>query len=161
ARGGGPYLAVAVAIVLVLPHVIWMARNGFRTIAYAIERSGSDSGLVGHIVHPTGFLTSQLLMIEFAWIALLLMLRWPCRWRPLAGDVRSDRHFRFVVGLAPGLRSLAASVVIGIRLRDPWGAPIWSLLPLALLFSFEVRAGPRVFRRLVFACGSSRSSTSD
>ncbi|HXJ78844.1 MAG TPA: glycosyltransferase family 39 protein [Candidatus Methylomirabilis sp.] len=152
AAGPGPYLALAVAGLIVLPHAVWLVANGFPTISYVAERARSHAGVAGHIVNPLDFLGRQLLMLEFLFIALLLALAWPLRIRVLDGDPRFTRQFLLAAALGPGLVLALVSVVTGVQLHAAWGMPLWSTLGVLVLFCFETRPDPPLLRRAVLAC---------
>jgi 4-amino-4-deoxy-L-arabinose transferase-like glycosyltransferase len=152
AAGPGPYLALGVATLILLPHVVWVVANGFPTISYVVERSKSDAGWTGHLTNPAGFLASQFLMLELFWLALLLLVRWPWRLRPPIPGEHLRRQFLFAVSVGPCVVLLALSAVTGLLLRDVWGMPIWSMLALWLLLGLDLPAEARVLKRAALAC---------
>src|SRR5262249_11095649 len=54
----GPWLAVAVALVAMAPHLIWLVRDDFLPFAYASARATQSHGLLDHVVHPLVFVAS-------------------------------------------------------------------------------------------------------
>src|SRR5262249_30247685 len=92
ATGVGPYLALSVATLIVLPHAIWLVANGFPTISYVAERGRSAAGALGHILHPFDFLGRQLLMLEFLFLTFLALVDWPVRLRPPTATKGVARH---------------------------------------------------------------------
>ena len=152
AAGSGPYLALGVVALIVLPHAMWLVASGFPTISYVVERGRSHVGVTGSIVNPLDFLGRQFLMLEFLFVALLFLVAWPFRTRVLDSNGRFARQFLLAIGLGPGLVIALASVVTGMHLRPAWGMPLWSALGVLVLFCFETRPDPRLLRRAVLAC---------
>jgi 4-amino-4-deoxy-L-arabinose transferase-like glycosyltransferase len=169
ATGPGPYLAVGVAVLIVLPHLVWMLATGLPTIAYAAERGQDDDGsLLRHVLNAPDFLVRQILMLEFIWIAFVPLLAWPWRVRSFpprrvseqrsgeANEVewrgRFARHFLLAVGLGPCLLLLVLSMVTGMRLRAEWGMPLWSMLGLLVLFCLATRSETQVLKRAALGC---------
>jgi 4-amino-4-deoxy-L-arabinose transferase-like glycosyltransferase len=152
AAGPGPYLALGVAALIVLPHAVWLVASGFPTIAYVAERGRSHASVAGRIVNPLDFLGRQLLMLEFLLIALLLLVAWPLRIRSLDAPGRFTRQFLLAIGLGPGLILALVSVVTGMQLRPAWGMPLWSALGVLVLFCLDTRPRPLMLRRAVLAC---------
>src|SRR4029077_13397168 len=78
----GPWIALAVALVGVVPALLWLVRNDFLPFAYASARSAPSRGLLDHVVHSLVFAHSQ---IGFRLPAVLIAvaLAWP---RPKADE---------------------------------------------------------------------------
>jgi 4-amino-4-deoxy-L-arabinose transferase-like glycosyltransferase len=134
-RTRGPYLALAAAIVVCLPHLVWLVRNDFQPVTYALARGKGAPVPWPRLLHPTYFAASQLLYLIPVLFALLpvLGLRW--RARP-AGDAHA---LLAAVTFGPFLLMFALSLATGMRVRTPWGLPFWSTLPLFLLYGFARR----------------------
>jgi 4-amino-4-deoxy-L-arabinose transferase-like glycosyltransferase len=152
ATGVGPYLALAVATLIILPHAIWLVSTGFPTVSYVAERGKSAAGALGHILHPFDFLARQLLMLEFLFVTLLALIAWPVRLRALTADERLTRRYLVAIALGPGLVLLCVAAATGMKLRPAWGMPLWSALGVLILFSFETRPRREVWRRTALAC---------
>src|SRR5262245_8439211 len=56
----GPYVAIAVASVVMAPHIIWLVQNDFVPLAYAEHRALPPRGLLDYIWHPFQFALAQL-----------------------------------------------------------------------------------------------------
>jgi len=151
ARGAAPFLALATAMLIVLPHAIWLVSSGFPTVSYVAERGRSAAGALGHILHPFDFLGRQLLMLEFLFLTLLALVAWPVRLRALTADERFTRRYLAAIALGPGLVLFCVAAVTGMKLRPAWGMPLWSALGVLILFSFETRPQREVWKRTVLA----------
>src|SRR5512139_2978028 len=55
----GPYVAAAVALVTMAPHLVWLVHNDFLPFAYAEHRALPSRGLIDHVWHPLQFALSQ------------------------------------------------------------------------------------------------------
>ena len=74
----GPYLALAVAVIVIAPHLVWLSHNDFFTFAYGEHRAAPVRGSIDHILHPSSFAVSQLFfMLPSLFIAAALF--WPGR----------------------------------------------------------------------------------
>jgi len=72
----GPWLALAIALAIALPHVIWLFHTNFLPFAYAEHRAAPVRGWFDHILHPVFFAASQLFfMLPSLFIAAALL--WP------------------------------------------------------------------------------------
>ena len=120
----GPYLAVAVALVTMAPHLVWLVQNDFLPFTYAEHRALPSRGLIDHIWHPLQFAVSQaFFLIPSALIALPLFVP---RRNP---DVPASNAFdmRIVTWLAfgPIATVLAMSAISGRGTVAMWGYPLW------------------------------------
>ena len=51
----GPYIAIAVGLIVISPHLIWLVRNDFLPLAYAEGRAAPVDGPLDHLVRPLIF----------------------------------------------------------------------------------------------------------
>jgi hypothetical protein len=150
-RRPGPYLAGLLALTLLAPHVVWMARHGFCTLHYAMERSAAG-GWFGHLKHPAAFLVGQLLMLLPVLVVLIPVLG-RVRGQQQSSEGVSPRLARAVLHwavLGPVALLLALSLTTGCQLRDIWGSPLWTFVGVWVL----AVAGPPSSVRLRWSAGA-------
>jgi Dolichyl-phosphate-mannose-protein mannosyltransferase len=157
----GPYIAAAVALITVSPHVVWLIKTDFLPLAYAEHRAILSRGWYDHLWHPFLFAISQLFFL----IPSLLIagpLFWPRRAasEPQAAQGADGFDRRIVTWLAfgPLATVLAMGLVSGRGAVAMWGYPLFLFLGLWLVLTAR-RAieGLRLARLLVtwaivFAC---------
>src|SRR5262249_35237388 len=125
----GPWVAVAVALVVMAPHILWLVRNDFLPFAYASARSVPSHGVLDHLRHPLVFAAAQLAALLPA-LAIAAPLRWP---RPAPAAVKADDFDRRIVALlafGPAAPVIALSAATGRGLVAMWGYPLWLFLGL-------------------------------
>jgi 4-amino-4-deoxy-L-arabinose transferase-like glycosyltransferase len=127
----GPWLALAVALLIASPHVVWLFQTDFLPFAYASHRAGPVRGWFDHILHPAMFAGSQ---IFFALPSLFIAtaLLWP-KATPLPGRLAADTFDRRIVtwlAFGPGLATIALIAVSGRGAVAMWGYPLWLFLGL-------------------------------
>jgi 4-amino-4-deoxy-L-arabinose transferase-like glycosyltransferase len=147
-----PYLAAAVCLALLAPHLHAVQQIDFRPFANPFQRAGAATSGLDHLWFPLKFMAAQLLDISAALILLgcLLLGRGGAvlaarRLEPL------DRHYVATVALAPIALALLISGGLGLDFRSMWGTPMWGFVGLfGLVFVVrEVRPrGLRLFTRL-------------
>jgi len=130
----GPWLAAAVALVVMAPHLVWLVRNEFLPFAYASARAVPSHGVLDHVIHPAVFAASQLAAL-IPVLAIAAPLRWP---RPeMTAPKVDDFDRRIVTLLAFGSAAtlIALSAITGRGLVAMWGYPLWLFLGLWIVMT--------------------------
>jgi 4-amino-4-deoxy-L-arabinose transferase-like glycosyltransferase len=132
----GPYVAVAVALITMAPHLVWLVQNDFLPFTYAEHRALSSRGLIDHIWHPLQFGISQAFFLIPS-LLIGLPLFWP-RQRgneiKLGADV-FDRRIIAWLAFGPVATVLAMSAVSGRGTVAMWGYPLWLFLGVWLVLA--------------------------
>ncbi|MFN3657647.1 MAG: glycosyltransferase family 39 protein [Pseudolabrys sp.] len=157
----GPYLAAAVALVVMAPHLVWLVKNDFLPFAYAEHRAVLPRGWYDHLWRPVQFALSQLFfLLPSLLIAAPLFIPRRRPDEPPVARPADAFDMRIVTWLAfgPIVTVLAMSGVSGRGTVAMWGYPLWLFLGLWLVLSAR-RAldNPRLTRILttwavVFLC---------
>jgi hypothetical protein len=134
----GPYIAIAVALIVMAPHLIWLVRNDFLPIAYAEHRAVLSRGWYDHLWHPLQFAASQLFFLipSLLIAAPLFVPRRTAAEPPIASQADST-DMKIVTWLAfgPIVTVLAMSTVSGRGTVAMWGYPLWLFLGLWLVLT--------------------------
>jgi hypothetical protein len=124
----GPYVALATAIVVMAPHLVWLVSNDFLPFAYAEHRALPSRGIIDHVWHPLQFIVSQLFFLIPS-LGIALPLFWPRRrdGEPEIAMSADDFDRRIVTLLAfgPMATVLALSAITGRGTVAMWGYPLW------------------------------------
>ena len=144
-----PYLSMAVFAVTIAPHVYWLILHHIEPIRYAVNRGGNFTGIAQHIWILLNFVLAQLAdQIVLILVAMItgFMGR---QMLPKRTDF-SDPNFQFLIalGLGPALLSVLLSMLTGLGLRAMWGAPMWNLTGLLIVFASRHRLERTSLRRL-------------
>jgi len=152
----GPYLLTGMALLVFLPHLIWMTQNDFVTIQYIFHRSeeSSQAGLLRHFTSPLGFIGSQL-----GAVVPMLVLAWPMlrEGKSLSKSVdnpqsKGHRFFQRYVSIAvfgPLAIYLMISLVMGTSIRSMWGGPLFSFFGVWLFSRFELPQDQQKVRKIL------------
>ncbi|HEY6578420.1 MAG TPA: glycosyltransferase family 39 protein [Rhizomicrobium sp.] len=132
----GPWIAILVCAAIDLPHLVWLFKNGFPTLHYAIARAGTHARETDRFLSPLKFLAAQALDIAPAILAAAIAGF--LVWKP---QVRHDENLRFLLwlGLGPAVLTVGLSLATGLGVRDMWGAPMWNLTGLAIVQAAAAR----------------------
>jgi len=131
--GPGPWIAAAVALAVMAPHLIWLVQNDFLPLAYAEERAPQSRGWLDHLLNPGEYVGAQLFFLIPS-----LIIAAPLFWRsakdPPHGTTDAfDRRIVTVLVFGPALTLLALSFVTGRGTQAMWGFPLWLFLGLWLV----------------------------
>lgn len=157
----GPYIAAAVALVVMAPHLVWLVRNDFLPLGYAEHRAVLPRGWYDHLWHPFQFAVGQLFfLIPSLLIAAPLFIP---RRKPSEPAVASpadayDRRIVTWLAFGPLATVLAMSAVSGRGTVAMWGYPLFLFSGLWLVLTARRALEPARFARIlitwaiVFVC---------
>ncbi len=134
----GPYIALAVALITMAPHLVWLVQNDFLPFAYAEHRALPSRGLIDHVWHPLQFAIGQLFfLIPALLIALPLFYPRARTGEPIVIVGADAFDHRIVTWLAfgPIATVLALSALSGRGTVAMWGYPLWLFLGLWLVLT--------------------------
>lgn len=148
-RQKGPWLALGLAALVVAPHVSWLVQTDWLPLAYARDRADDTTSNHGMRWSALDFLITQALNhLPLAAIALasLVLAHRKTRDQFPTADWRLHTDwpgYLLKLSLASGLLVTALGMVMGLRLRDMWGVPMWAfsgLLVAAAIPGARLRA---------------------
>jgi 4-amino-4-deoxy-L-arabinose transferase-like glycosyltransferase len=134
----GPYLAAALGLVVMAPHLFWLVQTDFLPFAYAEHRAAPSHGLVGHVWHPLQFAIGQLFFMLPCLLIALPFFRRQARERPYAKSGVAgafDRRIVTLLALGPFVAVLTLSVVSGRGAIAMWGYPLWLFLGVFIVMT--------------------------
>lgn len=128
----GPWLALAVAALLIAPHGLWLLHDEGGPLAYLAARSHGDAAAADHR-SGLRFLAAQCVALApLGVIALAAGLR-PTWGGGLHLKDPAWGPWLLTVALGPALAVAVGGSLIGAELRDMWGMPMWNFAALLLL----------------------------
>jgi 4-amino-4-deoxy-L-arabinose transferase-like glycosyltransferase len=149
----GPYLAAAISLVIISPHLIWLYQNDWLPLDYAASRASATSGLLDHMTHPALFALGQLFWLLPAIIVALPLLRRPYEPDATAAD-DYDRRILALLAFGPAITVIAASALSGRGLITMWGYPLWLFLGPWIVVSASARIDRAALGRLAGVWGT-------
>jgi 4-amino-4-deoxy-L-arabinose transferase-like glycosyltransferase len=170
-RGPHPWGAAALALLLLLPHLLWL-RDYFDLPWQYLRSFDAEAAptLASHLFEPTRFAAGALLSLLLA-VPIFLAVRAPGGILPLPAESRRV----LVLCLGPLLLAMLYGAISGSRLKSTWAFPFFSLVGVAAFLLVPTRVDPPRWRRatialagvmlliaashLVYKLGSDRSKT--
>jgi dolichyl-phosphate-mannose-protein mannosyltransferase len=149
----GPYLALAISLVIIAPHVIWLLDNDLLPLSYAIARTKVVNGFFDHFTRPAFFAVAQLF-----WLLPAIIISLPLFQRPYERDaIAADAYDRRVLALltfGPAVTVIAASAITGRGLVTMWGYPLWLFLGPWIVASVSSRIDRKCLARVAGTWGT-------
>jgi hypothetical protein len=130
----GPWVALAVALLIMAPHLIWLVQTDFLPFAYASHRAAPYRGWYDHIIHPAIFTSSQIFFLLPSFFIAAALL-WP---KPKAREPSADAFDRRIVTLlafGPGAAMILLTAVSGRGTFAMWGYPLWLFVGLWIVMT--------------------------
>jgi 4-amino-4-deoxy-L-arabinose transferase-like glycosyltransferase len=151
----GPYVAVAVALVIAAPHLLWLVATDFLPFRYAEARAVPFRGILDYVIQPPKFLLSQLGFLVPSLLIAAPYLRRDVDAPEGAASLADafDRRIVTLLTFGPALTVVLLSFLTGRGTVAMWGYPLWLFLGLWIVLN--ARMLERVtLGRIVFIWGT-------
>jgi len=149
----GPYLATAICLVVIAPHLVWLHENHWLPLSYAASRAKATHGLLDHVTRPALFAFAQLFWLLPAIIISLPLFRRPYESEATAAD-DYDRRIFALLAFGPAITVIAASALSGRGLISMWGYPLWLFLGPWIVVSVSSRIDRACLAQLAATWGA-------
>lgn len=163
-RQSGPWLGLALALIVFAPHLVWLWQTDWLPLAYASRRAAAEGGSHGARLAAVMFLGTQLLNhLPMALIVLVAALGARRALRRAAAPHTSPASvgwrlhtpwpgYLLALALGSGLLVTLLGLLLGLRLHDMWGVPMWAFSGLLVAASLPTAwlepMRPRLLRGL-------------
>ncbi len=162
-RTPGPWLGMALALLIASPHVVWLFENHFVPFHYVDARSAPAHGFFDHILHPAFFAAGQLFFL-LPTLLIAAMFLWPSP-APQASGLHEegdggahadafDRRLVTLIAFGPATAMLALIAASGRGAVTMWGYPLWLFLGLWIVMFLPRPVDARRLTRIVAAWGA-------
>jgi 4-amino-4-deoxy-L-arabinose transferase-like glycosyltransferase len=161
----GPWIAVAVALGVMSPHLVWLMQNDFLPFTYADARAAQFKGALDYLTKPSRFVLSQLGFLLPSLLIAAPYLRRDVRTLETAANTELqvsatafDRRIVTLLAFGPAAMIVLLSIETGRDAVALWGYPLWLFLGLWIVLN--ARPLERVtLWRIVFLWGAIFIST--
>jgi hypothetical protein len=135
-RGPGPWLGMALALLIAAPHLVWLVANHFVPLDYVEKRSTLTHGWVDHVLQPAFFAGGQIFFL-LPTLFIAAMFIWPRSARPASPEADDfDRRIVTVLAFGPAAAMLATVALSGRGVVTMWGYPLWIFVGLWIVLFF-------------------------
>ena len=140
-------VSLEVFIVLLVPHLIWLANNDYITITYGLARTGLDNAnLSDHIIYPLIFLGKQVgILIPFFIMSFFLVKKF--KFRISSNDKKL--LFLIFVNLVPIMLMFLTSMLTGSKIRTMWMTPFYLFFGVLIVYIFQTQINLKKLNRFI------------
>lgn len=125
-----PYIATAVSLVTLSPHIVWLINNDFSSLRWA----GGFVGDVSHRAHVAMYLGQHFALLVFCAVGAAIAL-WPWRWRIGYSDAPfvDARPLVLIIAGVLVFGPAILGLIFNVFLKPDWGNSFFFLVPIAVL----------------------------
>jgi 4-amino-4-deoxy-L-arabinose transferase-like glycosyltransferase len=142
-------ISLEVFIILLVPHLIWLANNEYITITYGLARTGLESSsLVNHITYPLIFLSKQIgILIPFFIMFFFLIKKF------IFKISLKDKKLLFLIfiNLVPIMLMLLTSILTGSKIRTMWMTPFYLFFGVLIVYIFQKQINLKKLNSFILA----------
>ena len=130
-------ISLEVFIILLVPHLVWLANNDYITITYGLARTGlENSSLLDHITYPLIFLGKQIgILIPFFIMSFFLIKKIKLK------ITLKDKKLLFLIfiNLIPIGLMFLTSMLTGSKIRTMWMTPFYLFFGVLIVYIFQTQ----------------------
>jgi len=122
-------------LIILFPHLIWLAENNYTTITYGLDRTGTgDQNFLDHITHPLIFVGKQIGIL----IPLFLMFLFLNNKMKSKFNLKDNKLlFLLAINIFPIVLMFLTSMIMGVKIRTMWMTPFYLFMGTLLIYIFQ------------------------
>tara|TARA_A100001015_G_scaffold320257_1_gene445967 strand:- start:1373 stop:2686 length:1314 start_codon:yes stop_codon:yes gene_type:complete len=130
------FIAGPIALLILLPHLIWLIENDYSTITYALQRTGGVGSFIDHLFYPLVFLSKQIGIL----VPFLLMIFFLIKKIKIKINFKDDKFiFLILTVVTPILLILLTSMILGAKIRTMWMTPFYLFSGTLIIYIFKTQ----------------------
>ena len=141
-------ISIEVFLILLVPHIIWLFQNDFKTILYAFDRTGiNQPGALDHFKFPILFLLKQVgILIPFILLIFLLIQKFKYKFN------FKDKKLIFLIfiNLMPLLLIFLTSLISGSKIRTMWMTPFYLFMGTFIIYVLQKQINFLKIKKFLF-----------
>ena len=137
----GIYIAAAIMLALLAPHIYWVYKTDFFMLQYARQYLMPQESWWTRFIEPFRFIAAQLL----AATGSVVIYFWNSRKNTREKRATNDSVFILSLGVMPMLVIAAKGLIFNSHLATMWGIPTLYLTGIMLVYFFPVKINDKAF----------------
>lgn len=139
------YMAVAIAFVIFLPHLVWLIKYNFIPLAYYGSKLATIDW-ISHIKEPLSFLFMQVALIATTVFIFVLNKFLDKSDFECSKSIDKNGWFLLILTLTPLCFHLLMALWSGSNIRPQWGFVFWYLIGITLFYFIPWNPSPKGFK---------------
>tara|TARA_Y100000590_G_scaffold443852_1_gene573832 strand:- start:1698 stop:3017 length:1320 start_codon:yes stop_codon:yes gene_type:complete len=136
-------------IIVLLPHLIWLAENNYTTITYGFQRAGSvDQNFLNHLTQPLTFLGKQIVILVPFFVMFLFLVK---KINTKFNFKDKKLIFLIIINIFPIILILMTSIILGAKIRTMWMTPFYLFFGVLLVYIFRSQVNLNKLKNFAFA----------
>ena len=129
-------VSLEVFIILIIPHLIWLFKNDFITIIYALHRteSASASSIINHLINPLSYLLKQIGILTPFWILLFFLIK---KFKFKINFKDKKLIFLIFINFCPIILIALTSLLTGSKIKTMWMTPFYLCIGILAVYIFQ------------------------
>jgi len=139
------YFSVILALLIFLPHILWLFKYDFFPFLY-FEGELTSNSWINHLTAPLLFFIMQIALILGCLIIFaLLKKKFKSPFKLIENYDKKDVWFLLLLGFVPIILHLLMGLADGGTMRPRWGFEFWFLLGIMLFYFFPINITKKEF----------------
>ena len=129
-------ITLAIFVIIILPHLVWLSNNDFITLTYGMHRTTlENSTILNHIQYPFMFILKQLGILIPFWIILFTCVK---KFKIISLNFKDKKiTFLFFINFIPLLLIFLTSLILGAKIKTMWMTPFYLFFGLFFIYLFK------------------------
>ena len=129
-------VTLAIFVIIILPHLIWLSNNDFITLTYGMHRTTLESStILNHIQYPFMFIFKQLGILIPFWLILFMSIK---KFKIINLNFKDKKiTFLFFINFIPLLLIFVTSLILGAKIKTMWMTPFYLFFGLFFVYLFK------------------------
>ena len=136
-------------VLFLTPHLIWLFKNDFITITYALNRTEIGGiNFLNHFYNPLLFLVKQIGIL----IPVIIMLFTFINIKKINfNNAKKDRYFLLFINIIPIILIFLTSAIAGAKIRTMWMTPFYLFFGVLLIQIFKDHLNKKNLKIFLFS----------
>jgi len=142
-------IPIAVFFLVLSPHLMWLADNDYKTIAYGLKRTSlENSTLSNHFIYPVKFIFKQIVTLLPFFILLSLILK---NFKSKFNQKDKKLIFLIFITFVPILLMLITSLIFAANIRTMWMTPFYLFFGLLFTYYYKNNINLNFLNKFMFS----------
>ena len=142
-------ISLEVFVIILIPHLIWLANNDFITIKYGLDRAGvEEKEFVNHFKYPIIFLLKQIgILVPFFFLLFLITKKIKIKFN------LKDKNLMFLIfiNFLPIILIFLTSFILGSKIRTMWMTPFYINFGILFIYLLKSEIDKKSFDKFIIA----------